>query len=186
MGRQRHGVVVVLHLQAGLLRVPYHPEQHRVHVDGHQIARQRLLGAETRDHDALVGFKRGLLDEGNGEVEPRPLHAGELAETKDHHLLPLHGDMHRHGSHPRHKQRNHKPLDGEHAREHEPCAECRQEHDNGHESREYERACLRGAPLDVRVVALDARELGLLATSVLLGALLHGNHVLRTDQDFSS
>jgi len=89
--RPEHRLGVVLHFQAGLLRIPYHPENSRVDVDGHQVAGERRLGGEGHDADALVDARRGVVGEGDEEVDARSCDAVKATEAQDDHVLPFGG-----------------------------------------------------------------------------------------------
>ena len=88
--------------------------------------------------------------------ESRPLHAGELAEAEHHHFLPFHGDVHRHGGHPRHEEGRGEPPHSEAAGHKGADAQHDQERHHGHEGRERERPGLGRAAVDIGIVLLDA------------------------------
>ena len=75
LGHPRHSACVVFHLYGRLLRGEHHPEHHSIHVHGHQIGRERLLGTEVGGRHALIDAHRVELDDRPGEHDARSGHA---------------------------------------------------------------------------------------------------------------
>ena len=143
--RQLHGTREVAHLGAGGLRVPHMPEQDGVHIERHEVGRERLLGAERGHAHAGVHAHGVLLDDGPRPEQARARHAIELAQAQHHDLLPLLRDVHRHGGEHGHHQggdhRSHADPSGE-----GPCnAQHGAEGHGEHHRREQQHAGVRGA-----------------------------------------
>ena len=116
LGSPGNGHLVVFHLQGGLLGVPHHPEQHRVHVHRHGIAGERLFGAEGRHHHALVHPDGDRINQRHQPEQARPAQPVELAQAQHHGLFPLARHAQRvqqHEAHQHQAQANHqRPADG--------------------------------------------------------------------------
>ena len=129
MGGPPDGGGVVLHLHAGVLRVPHEPEQHGVDVQRHEIGRQGLLSRERRRDDALIHMGGRMLHNGNEKVQTGPSDAMELAQAQHDHAFPLgrnadaagEQEAHGHGDHyerHRHRRPEQRHNDGKSNEEH--------------------------------------------------------------------
>jgi hypothetical protein len=97
LGGKGDGVLVALHLQHGFLGVPDHPEGMGVHVHGHRVPGQRLLGGEVRRPDPGVDELGDPVDQGHEEHKPGTTDPAELPHPQHHRLVPLVHQLHRGG-----------------------------------------------------------------------------------------
>ena len=74
------------HLQDRLGRIDDAEIQHRVDLDRDVVARDHVLARHVEHHGAQVD-PHHLLDAGNDEDQPRPLHLPEAAEHEHHAAL---------------------------------------------------------------------------------------------------
>ena len=145
LGHPRHGARVVLHLAGRLLRGKHHPEHHGIHVHGHQVGRERLLGAEVGGRHALVDAHRVELDNGPSEHNARPRYAIEAAEAHDHGALPFHDDVHRRGGQDADHHGDHEGREADAAREGLGAGEHQRANGGEHDDGERHGAVARGA-----------------------------------------
>jgi hypothetical protein len=88
---------IVGDVERGHFRIDDLPEQHRVDVDRHGVARQGVLRLERAGDHANVDPVGNRLDDGHDEEQSRAFEAAELAEPQHDHTLPLIGDFDRIG-----------------------------------------------------------------------------------------
>ena len=81
-------------------RIDHLPEQHRIDVDRHGVAGQRLFRLERAGDDADVDPVGHRVDDRDDEEEPGPSSAAEAAEPQHDRALPLIGDLDRIGDDP--------------------------------------------------------------------------------------
>ena len=116
--------------------------------------------AETGHHDALIGLEGGLLDERDGEVQPRSFRTIESSEAQHDHLLPLHGDVDGHDRQARECKRRYDRPNVEAPGDCEaPGYHCR-EHHGENECRERERPVLGRPSICSGIVLLDGERPG--------------------------
>ena len=93
--QKRHRRIVVLDFDASLFGIPHHPEQHSINRDGHKVGCQSFLGIKWRGDGTLVNANGAVLQNGNGEIQPRARHTRKFAHAQHHYALPRKRDMYR-------------------------------------------------------------------------------------------